>query len=89
MLKDFLKCGFIKTGKKQPVVVLTVTKFTDIQNIIIPLFKDKNTLQGAKLHDYLAFLEVAKIMEDKTHLTSIGLERIIKIKEGMNSNRKF
>jgi len=88
MLKDFLKCGFIKTGKKQPVVVLTVTKFTEIQNIIIPLLK-KNPLQGAKLQDYLDFIEVAKIMEDKTHLTSTGLERIIKIKEGMNSKRKF
>jgi len=88
MLKQVLKCGFIKTGKKQPIVVLTVTKISDIQNIIIPFFQ-KNPLQGAKLQDFLDFAKAAKIIEDKTHLTSTGLEIIKKIKEGMNSKRKF
>jgi hypothetical protein len=38
-LKDFFKCGFIKYGKKQPVAIFTVTKISDIKNIIIPLLK--------------------------------------------------
>jgi hypothetical protein len=88
MLKQVLKCGFIKTGKKQPIVVLTVTKISDLQNIIIPFFQ-KNPLQGTKLQDFLDFAKAAKIVEDKAHLTSTGLERIKKIKEGMNSKRKF
>ncbi len=88
MLKQVFKCGFIKTGKKQPVVILTVTKISDIQNIIIPFFQ-KNPLQGTKLQDFLDFAKAAKIVEDKIHLTSTGLERIKKIKEGMNSRRKI
>ena len=88
MLKQVLKCGFVKTGKKQPIVVLTVTKISDIQNIIIPFFQ-KNPLQGTKLEDFLDFAKAAKIVGDKAHLTSTGLERIKKIKEGMNSKRKF
>ena len=88
MLKQVLKCGFVKTGKKQQIVVLTVTKISDIQNIIIPFFQ-KNPLQGTKLEDFLDFAKAAKIVGDKAHLTSTGLERIKKIKEGMNSKRKF
>ena len=51
-LKDFLNCGFIKEGKKQPVVSFNVTKFSDIQNIIIPLL-EKNPLQGIKYKDFV------------------------------------
>ena len=85
--KDFLKCGFIKIQKKQPCGVFIVTKFSDIQNIIIPLLQS-NPLQGAKLQDYLDFVKVMEIMQNKAHLTPEGLEKIVKIKDGMNKKRK-
>lgn len=88
ILKDFLNCGFIKEGKKQPVVSFNVTKLSDIQNIIMPLL-EKNPLQGIKYKDFADFQKVANIIETKSHLTLEGLKTIQEIKKGMNDNRKF
>ena len=37
--------------------------------------------------DYQDFCKVAKIMEDKSHLTTEGLKKIKSIKSGMNKGR--
>lgn len=64
-----------------------MTKFSDIEKIILPLLQS-NLLQGAKYRDYLDFVKVMEIMQSKAHLTSEGLEKIVKIKDGMNRKRK-
>ena len=48
---------------------------------IIPFF-NKYPLQGTKLFDFLDFNKVAKLVENKTHLTSEGFEMIKQIKMG-------
>ena len=53
---------------------------------IIPLF-EKYPILGNKALDFYDFCETASIMKDKGHLTKEGLEKIIKIKGGMNSKR--
>lgn len=88
LFKDFFRCGFIKKQKNQPCVVFIVTKFSDIRNIIIPLLQN-NPLQGAKLQDYLYFVKVIEIMHSKAHLTQEGLDKVRKIKHGMNKKRKI
>jgi hypothetical protein len=87
-LRDFLKCGFIKYKKKQPLVSYNVTKLSDIQNIIVP-FLEKNTLQGIKYKDYLDFVQIMRMMINKDHLTTQGLDKLKEIKSGMNDNRKY
>jgi hypothetical protein len=87
-LKDFLKCGFVKYGKSQPVMTYNISKLSDIQNILIPLL-EKNPLQGIKYQDYLDFRKVMRIMQTKEHLTLHGVDKIQKIKKGMNDNRKY
>ena len=87
-LKDFLKCGFVKYGKSQPVMTYNISKLSDIQNILLPLL-EKNPLQGIKNQDYLDFIKVMGIMQTKDHLTLHGLDKIQKIKKGMNDNRKY
>ena len=86
-LKDFLKCGFLKYSKNQPLVIFVVTRLSDIQNIIVP-FLEKNTLQGIKYKDYLDFVQIMRMMVNKDHLTIQGLHKIKEIKSGMNDNRK-
>ena len=54
---------------------------------IFPFF-DKYPLVGCKRQDYLDFCKVAKLMNEKAHLTHEGLDQIIKIKAGMNTGRK-
>ena len=67
-------------------VVLTVVKFSDITNIIIPFF-EKNSLLGVKFYDYLDWCKIAKLMNDGSHLTLDGLNLIRKIKTGINKGR--
>jgi hypothetical protein len=42
---------------------------------------------AAKLLDYQDFYNVANLMNKKTHLTDLGLNKIRLIKQGMNRNR--
>lgn len=50
-------------------------------------FLGKFPLHGSKALDYTDFCRVADIMKDNGHLTADGLEKILKIKEGMNQRR--
>jgi len=47
---------------------LTIFKFSDINNKIIPFF-EQNPLLGVKLFDYLDWCKVAKLMNNGSHLT--------------------
>ena len=87
-LIKYLCSGTIYKYSEKPAVCLTIVKFSDITNIIIPLF-DKNPLLGVKLLDYLDWCKIAKLMRDGTHLTPEGLELIKHIKSGMNTGRNI
>ena len=65
-----------------------VTKFDDIVNKIIPLFK-KYKIRGVKALDFKDWCQVAELMKQKKYLTKEGLEEIRKIKAGINKGRKF
>jgi hypothetical protein len=83
----YLNCGRIY--KRSNVVDFIVTKFSDIELNIIPLFEIYCPLVGNKNLEFIDFCKVAKIMKDKAHLTREGLEEIRKIKSGMNTKRKL
>nr|YP_010470477.1 LAGLIDADG endonuclease [Inonotus hispidus]YP_010691052.1 LAGLIDADG endonuclease [Phellinus igniarius]UVF37965.1 LAGLIDADG endonuclease [Inonotus hispidus]WBU93153.1 LAGLIDADG endonuclease [Phellinus igniarius] len=70
----------------KPAVVLIITKFSDIINIIIPFFLE-NPLLGIKLLDFIDWCKVAKLISTGSHLTLDGLDLIRKIKSGMNRGR--
>ena len=63
-----------------------VTKFKDLTDIIIPFF-DRNQIVGEKVKDFQYFKKVAELMKNKAFLTPEGLEKIRKIKMGMNKGR--
>ena len=54
-----------------------VTKFADINNIIIPLF-NKYPLIGVKKLNFQNFCKIAELMKNKAHLTTKGLKEIKK-----------
>ena len=72
---------------QKSAVSISIVKFSDIINIIIPLF-EKNPLLGVKLLEFLDWCKVAKLMNDGTHNTPEGLKFIQQIKSGMNKGRK-
>ena len=80
-----LNCGTIQVNSAN-ATMLQVKKLSDIQIKIIPWF-EKYPLQGVKILEYEDFCNVCSLMKNREHLTLEGLEKIRKIKSGMNFNR--
>lgn len=84
---NYLGCGrIVKASKRPDGVLFIVSKFRDIKENILPFFLNYPLL-GVKSMDYKDFCEVAKIIDNKSHLTPEGLKKIRSFKSGMNSNR--
>lgn len=84
-LTTYFNCGNCEKAK-DGMVYFKVTKFTDNYKEIIPFFS-RYPLHGVKAGDYRDWCKVAELIETKAHLTSEGLDKIIKIKENMNKGR--
>jgi len=67
-------------------VYFYVVKFSDIYDKIIPFFNE-NKILGEKSKDYYNWCEAAELMKQSKHLAVDGLNKIIKIKQGMNKSR--
>jgi hypothetical protein len=63
-----------------------VRKSSDIQEKIIPFFKNY-PIQGVKSLDFKDFCLVSEILKENKRLTADNLEKISKIKAGMNKGR--
>jgi len=79
----YLKCGTLQISRN--TVELTVVKYDDILNIIIPFF-DKYPIFGEKQLDFKDFKSVVYLLKEK-NLTDENLEKILEIKVGMNTGR--
>lgn len=88
ILIKFLGTGQIEKDPRNSVVTLVITKFSNINNIIIPFF-EKYPIQGVKQLDFLDWCKVCKLMNEGQHKKSEGLDLIRLIKTGMNTGRKF
>lgn len=86
-IKSVLGCGYVTINETSQIARFSVTKLSDIQNIIIP-FLDKYPIVGEKVKDYEDFKKVSYLMTNKSHLTEEGLKEILTIKSKMNFNRK-
>ena len=65
-----------------------MSSLKDINNVIIPpplRGQDKYPLLTQKRADYLLFKSVVQLMNNKEHLTSEGLIKIISIKASINN----
>lgn len=84
----YLEIGKLIFRKSHPLVVYHVSRFSDIEEKIIP-FLNKYSLQGAKKWEFNDWLKAATIIKTKGHLTLKGLEDIKQIRNGMNAKRSF
>lgn len=85
-LVSYLGCGKLE-GSGSDVTRLKVTKFSEIQDKVVPFF-EKYKLEGKRLY-YLDFCRVVELIDQKAHTTELGLEQCLKIREGMNSKREY
>jgi len=68
--------------------LLQIKNNFDIENKVIPFFNEYPIL-GTKRLDFEDFKKVAELVKNKEHLNAEGLNKIIKIAEGMNLDRKL
>lgn len=85
---EFFKCGYHSKHSSVEWGYFQCTKFSDIYNIIIPFF-NQYPIRGVKHKDFLDWVKVAEIFNKGEHLTKKGADKIISIKAGMNTGRKF
>lgn len=85
-LIEFFGCGATYVKSDGAAVWYNVYGFSNIWGVIIPFFK-KYPIAGVKYQDFSDYCQVAEIMAKKGHLTSEGLNKILKIRSSMNSNR--
>lgn len=81
---SYFGCGHMIESRGS--VYFYVVKFSDLYDKIIPFFKEYEIL-GVKSKDFDSWCEAAELMKQSKHLTEDGLNKIIKIKQGMNTNR--
>jgi NADH-ubiquinone oxidoreductase chain 2 len=85
----FFGCGLFNyhSGKsKLGSGVFIVRKFADISDKILPFFKE-HEIRGIKREDFEDWVKVVELIRSKVHLTEEGVEKIRKIKSGMNTLR--
>jgi hypothetical protein len=87
LLIKYFGSGIKEKHTKFPAVTLVIVRFSHITEKIIPFF-ELYPLISTKQLDYLDWCKIAKLMIDGHHLTSDGLNLILKLKAGMNKWRK-
>ena len=85
-IQRWLGCGLIYVIQKESRVNLVIINLQDIINILIPKL-NQYPLQGIKRLNFEDFKLVVELIEKKEHLTLEGLNKIRKIKSGMNTAR--
>ena len=86
LISKYLNCGKVYS-KSVNAFDFKVGKFVDINNKIIPFFK-AHSIQGIKQLDYQDFCEIASLIGEGKHLSTIGIAKIQLIKDKMNTKRK-
>jgi hypothetical protein len=82
-IHTFFGVGRIYVTSDEKVASFTVSKLSDIINVIIPHFKDY-PLQSCKSIDLQLWTQCAKMMANKEHLSELGLNKIISLKSVIN-----
>ena len=78
----------IHCNEKNNTALLQIKSNSDIENKVIPFF-EKYPILGVKSSDFEDFKLVAELVKNKEHLNIEGLNKIVKISEGMNLGREW
>jgi len=85
---SYLNCGYVETKPSRPNEGTYVASGqVSIRDIIIPFF-EKHYIIGVKSLDFNDFCKASLLIDNKSHLTKEGKQKIISIKANMNRKRK-
>jgi len=96
-LEKFFACGHIyahnarniKQGKWDPLYKYCVRNRNELQEKIIPFFKNHKCFGKAKRNDFEKFVKVVEMMDKGKHLTNKGMRKIAKIAKKMTHRKPF
>lgn len=88
LFKKHLQCGGLRERKSDGVWYYEVTNFQMIQSNVIPMFNRFGFLSAKKKRDFSKFKKVAKMIQEKDHLTTEGIRKIVQIRKSMNDGGK-
>jgi len=85
-LISYFNCGVLEKYSKTPAFDLSVYKFIDNYEKILPFF-NKYDIIGCKYKDFKCWANVAELIKQKKHLEPSGLKKIIELRANMNNHR--
>ena len=90
-LQQFFGCGNIFVNRrtdnhKENLFRFCVRSVADLREKVIPFFQE-NPLRTAKQQDFVKFVSVIRMMEEKKHLSIEGIAEIARIVETMNRKK--
>jgi len=83
LFKKHIGCGTLRQ-RKDGVWYYEVNNFTAIIDNVIPFFKNFGFLSAKKKRDFAKFMQIAKLIKNKEHLTEEGILTILNIRKDMN-----
>lgn len=86
LVKNYFNCGVISEPRTNGMIHFTVSKISDINDIIIPHF-ESYPLRGTKILDFRDWCSAANIITTKSHLTEKGIQDLQLLFDGMNRKR--
>ena len=85
-IKNYFNCGYCYLRKKENVIEFKTTKFSEINEIIIPFFIN-NPILGVKSLDFYDWCLISEIVKKREHMSEKGALKIKEIQRGMNRGR--
>ena len=85
-IREYFNCGYCYLRKKENVIDFKTTKFSEINEIIIPFFIN-NPILGVKSLDFNDWCLVSEIVKKGEHKSEKGTLKIREIQRGMNRGR--
>jgi hypothetical protein len=87
----YFGCGKVYVNRRhdnhrEDLFRYTVFRFADIRDVIIPFFIE-HPLRTSKRENFLKFVRIIELMDQKRHLTRQGLVEIAEIAETMNHRK--
>jgi len=87
ILKDQLKCGIIKTRKRDGLHSFDATNPDDLIKRVIPYFRQYPVLSESKKRNFVIFCKIADLMKKGEHRTQSGLKKILLLREIINEGK--
>jgi len=85
-IKEYFNCGYCYLRKKENIIDFKTTKFSEVNEIIIPFFIN-NPILGVKSLDFNDWCLVSEIVKKREDKLEEGAIKIREIQSGMNRGR--